>query len=185
MPILPTSEASTRRIPSIVSSFARATSIASIASWSICSPWRTSWRRAPSSEASSSEDGLVVRAGAEEHHLAREGGLWILRAKRGDKAIDAWVTTLERDYPIDFELGNHYTSTHPSSSFRSRLMMRVLTRDGRITVSNRDVTTTRDGVAETRRLPDRAALRTLLAESFGFDLPEVLALKVPSEPEWG
>ena len=49
-------------MPSIVSSFARATPIASSVSNSSCSPCSASWRRAPSSEAISSEDGLVERS---------------------------------------------------------------------------------------------------------------------------
>ena len=35
------------------------------------------------------------------------------------------------------------------------------------------------------QLADRAALPALLVEHFGFDLPEVLHLRVPSIPEWG
>jgi len=35
------------------------------------------------------------------------------------------------------------------------------------------------------QLADRAALRALLVEHFGFDLPEVLHLRVPSIPGWG
>ena len=34
------------------------------------------------------------------------------------------------------------------------------------------------------QLADRVALRRLLAEHFGFDLPEVERLRVPSVPEW-
>lgn len=38
--------------------------------------------------------------------------------------------------------------------------------------------------ATTTQLPDRTALRALLAEHFGFDLPEVETLRVPSIPDW-
>jgi N-hydroxyarylamine O-acetyltransferase len=129
-------------------------------------------------------DGALVRFGGEEHSMAQDGAHWILRAKRGDTMVDAWVTTLERDYPIDFELGNHFTSTHPWSQFKSRLMLRALLPDGRVSAMNRDVTIARGGQTETLRLPDRAALRALLAEHFGFDLPEVEELRIPSEPDW-
>jgi N-hydroxyarylamine O-acetyltransferase len=33
-------------------------------------------------------------------------------------------------------------------------------------------------------LADRSALRALLAEHFGFDIPEVETLLVPGIPEW-
>jgi N-hydroxyarylamine O-acetyltransferase len=49
---------------------------------------------------------------------------------------------------------------------------------------NRDVTILRNGVAEKRELPDRAALRRLLVDHFGFDLPEAERLRVPAIPEW-
>jgi N-hydroxyarylamine O-acetyltransferase len=45
--------------------------------------------------------------------------------------------------------------------------------------------TVRNG-AESRsyQLADRSALRSLLVEHFGFDLPQVEQLRVPSIPEW-
>jgi N-hydroxyarylamine O-acetyltransferase len=129
-------------------------------------------------------EGRMVTFGAEEHAMARDGAWWILRAKRDGAWADAWATTMDADYPIDFELGNHYTSTHPSSPFRSNLMMRVLTAQGRVTVMNRTVKTLQGGAVESRQLADRRALRALLRESFGFDLPEVEGLRVPAEPEW-
>jgi N-hydroxyarylamine O-acetyltransferase len=35
------------------------------------------------------------------------------------------------------------------------------------------------------QLADRRALRDLVIEHFGFDLPEIERLRVPSIPEWG
>jgi N-hydroxyarylamine O-acetyltransferase len=70
------------------------------------------------------------------------------------------------------------------SPFVNRIMLRVLTPTGRITVMNRDVTLWQGGRTESRQLADRAALRRLLNEYFGFDLPEVEGLRVPSTPEW-
>jgi N-hydroxyarylamine O-acetyltransferase len=49
---------------------------------------------------------------------------------------------------------------------------------------NRDVTVVREGRAEKYQLADRRALRTLLGEHFGFDLPDVEQLRVPMIPEW-
>jgi N-hydroxyarylamine O-acetyltransferase len=39
-------------------------------------------------------------------------------------------------------------------------------------------------VSQSSQLADRVALRGLLARHFGFDLPEVETLRVPSIPEW-
>jgi N-hydroxyarylamine O-acetyltransferase len=63
-------------------------------------------------------------------------------------------------------------------------MIRALTSDGRVSAMNRDVTVLRDGVAEKHQLADRAALRALVARHFGFDLPEIEHLRIPSVPEW-
>ena len=118
------------------------------------------------------------------HWMARADGAWTMRALHDGKAVDAWVTTLEVDHPIDFVMANHYVSTHPASGFRQRLMMRALTPRGRVSVANRDVTFREDGVVRTEQLADRKALRALLREHFGFDLPEAETVAVPTVEGW-
>jgi len=63
-------------------------------------------------------------------------------------------------------------------------MLRATTSEGHVSVMNRSVA--HEGANGTRssELADRAALRALLNERFGFDLPEVLSLHVPSIEEW-
>jgi N-hydroxyarylamine O-acetyltransferase len=128
--------------------------------------------------------GARVEEGTETHWMERDGDHWLLRTTNGDKDADCWVTTFDRDNLVDFEVGNHFTSTYPSSPFRSRLMLRALTADGRVTVMNRDLTIRRGSEAQTTQIADRAALRALLAERFGIDLPETETMRVPSVPEW-
>jgi N-hydroxyarylamine O-acetyltransferase len=125
-----------------------------------------------------------VQIGHEAHWMARAHNEWVLRAQVGEKTVDCWVSSLEADNLIDFELGNHYTSTHPMSPFMNRITMRALTPNGRVTVMNRDVTIRDADASTSSQLTDRGALRSLLAEHFGFDLPEVERLRVPSIPEW-
>lgn len=129
--------------------------------------------------------GAPAATAGETHRMVRDGPHWVLRAQVGDKPVDAWVSTLEVDNLVDFELGNHYTSTHPNSPFVNRSMMRALTPHGRVSVMNRDVMVRRDGMQHTMQLADRTALRALLVEHFGFDLPQVEQIHVPSIPEWG
>jgi N-hydroxyarylamine O-acetyltransferase len=120
------------------------------------------------------------------HWMARDGARWVLRVRAdGKPAVDAWVSTLDDENPVDYELGNHYTATHPDSPFVNRLMLRALTDTGRVTVMNRDATVWSTDGPRATPLADRRALRALLAEHFGFDLPEVEALRVPAIPEWG
>jgi N-hydroxyarylamine O-acetyltransferase len=127
---------------------------------------------------------MEVRVNSDAHRMIRDGHHWILQAQTGDKMTDAWVSTLEEDNMIDFEVGNHFTSTHQNSPFRSRIMMRALTDEGRITVMNRDVTIRHGAESRQMTLADRQALRELLVQCFGFDLPEAEHIRVPSIPEW-
>jgi N-hydroxyarylamine O-acetyltransferase len=120
---------------------------------------------------------------AGDHHLERDAGEYTLKVVTPDRVVDAWVTTLTAEYPIDFVLANHFTSTHPLSPFTQRLMMRSFVEDGKVTVMNRDVNRWLGGPPEPSQLADRAALRDLLAADFGVDL-DVATLRVPSIPEW-
>jgi len=70
------------------------------------------------------------------------------------------------------------------SPFVNRIMMRALTPAGRVTVMNRDVTVWNGDESRSYQLADRTELRGLLIEYFGFDLPEVERMRVPSIPEW-
>lgn len=129
-------------------------------------------------------NGVEAHADHDSHWMARDDGLWVLRTRTPDKTVDCWVSTLERDNLVDFEVGNHYTATHPASPFVNRLMLRALTQDGRVTVMNRELTVWRASAPQTTQLADRIELRTRLARDFGFDLPEVERLRIPSVPEW-
>jgi len=118
------------------------------------------------------------------HWMARDATYWVMRTRSRGKVLDCWVSTLDADNRVDFEVGNHYTATHPASPFVNRLMLRAESDDGSIFVMNRDVKTVHaDAVIETT-LDDRVALRAMLNTHFGFDLPEVLSLRVPTIAEW-
>ncbi|HTR56002.1 MAG TPA: arylamine N-acetyltransferase [Kofleriaceae bacterium] len=122
---------------------------------------------------------------AGDHRIVRVDGGIALEMTGADGGWQRlWWSTLEHDQPIDFEMANHFTATHASSPFVQRLMARTFTRDGKVGVMNRDVTIVRAGETRTHRLADRAELRALIAEHFGFDLPTVAGLRVPSIPEW-
>lgn len=117
---------------------------------------------------------------AGEHRIVREGldhALYL-----GSQRL--WVSSLERDLPVDFEMANHYTSTHPGSPFTQMILARALIPGGKVTIMNREVTVTRDGGTETWQLAERAALRALVAQHFGFDLPELEHVRVPAIPGW-
>jgi N-hydroxyarylamine O-acetyltransferase len=115
---------------------------------------------------------------AGDHWLERDGGEIRLMARTPEKIVTPWVSTLESDYPIDFEMANWFTATSPLSPFTKMIMMRAFTPSGRITVLNRLVTQYPSG--ETMQLAGGAALRALANDHFGFDLPELDALELPA-----
>src|SRR6202142_393532 len=49
-------------------------------------------------------DGAAAHGDYETHWMIRDGNRWMLRAELGGKLMDAWVTTLEQDNPVDFEM---------------------------------------------------------------------------------
>ncbi len=129
-------------------------------------------------------DGTGVPPGAPTHRFVREGSSWVLYARRDEAMSPAWVSTLEAEHPIDFEVANHYTATHPASHFMNSILASAVTLDGRVNVRNRGLTRIRGGRAEKTELADRKALRLLVGRHFGFDLPELETMRVPAVPEW-
>jgi N-hydroxyarylamine O-acetyltransferase len=129
-------------------------------------------------------EGAEVRDGGYRHRMVRRDGEWVLEAEVDGTMTPLWMSTLEPQLPIDFELANHWVSTAAASPFVNRLMLRALTPGGRTSVMNRDVTVLDAGTTEKYQLADRRSLRALLVEHFGFDLPDVEQLRVPMIPEW-
>jgi N-hydroxyarylamine O-acetyltransferase len=130
-------------------------------------------------------ENVEVREGPDVHRFTRRDGEWLLEAQIGGAMSPLWMSTLEPESPIDFVVGNHFTSTWPQSPFVQRLMLRALTPDGRrVSVMNRDVTVAQNGTFEKSQLENRTALRSLLERDFGIDVPEVERLRIPTVPEW-
>jgi N-hydroxyarylamine O-acetyltransferase len=129
-------------------------------------------------------DGAPAVDRGEANHIVFDGRRRMLKIESGERTVDAWFSGLDEDNWVDFEVANHWFSTHPASPMRQRLMLRAMTPDGRVTVMNRNVTIRANGETASRQLEDRTALRRLLQEVFGFDLPEAETLCVPSVPEW-
>jgi N-hydroxyarylamine O-acetyltransferase len=118
---------------------------------------------------------------AGEHRIVHDGSDYVL--EQAGKRL--WVSSMEEDIPIDFEMANHFTATHPASHFTQILMMRALTEDGgQVRIRNREVTLTRGEETQTYQLTDRAQLRAVVAQHFGFDLPALETLHVPAVAEW-
>jgi N-hydroxyarylamine O-acetyltransferase len=109
----------------------------------------------------------------EPRRILRENGLLYHQARLGDTWHDVNELTLEVMPLIDRIVGNWYTSAHPQSHFRNRLIAARATADGgRITLADRDLTQrARNGEARVTRIPDHARLIETLREHFGITLP--------------
>jgi len=128
--------------------------------------------------------GQDVRDGKDVHRMVRQGSEWALEARIDGVPTLLWSASVEPAEPVDFVMANHFVSTFPESPFVTRLMLRALTPDVRVSMMNQDVTV-RDASSQQKSvITDRADLRRLLIDHFGFDLPEVERLRVPSVPQW-
>jgi len=94
------------------------------------------------------------------------------QARLGDTWVDVCEFTLEPMPEIDRELGNWFTSTHPRSHFRDRLMAARATDDGRITLLDRTLTRRKTGAeATSQTIASRDELLAILASEFDLELP--------------
>jgi N-hydroxyarylamine O-acetyltransferase len=109
----------------------------------------------------------------EPRRIVREGDHWLHQARLGADWTNVYEFTGEEMPPIDREVGNWYTSTHPRSHFRDRLIVaraapdgrRVSLLDGQLRVRERD------GRSSVRAVGSADALLAVLAEEFGLEFP--------------
>ena len=117
----------------------------------------------------------------EPRRFVREEGRWFHQVRLGDTWSDVCEFTGEEMPPIDREVANWFTSAHPASHFRSRLLAARATPDGgRRTLLNRALTVRgRDGVGVTTTISDEPTLRAALREGFGLVVPDDVPIPLP------
>ena len=119
----------------------------------------------------------------EPRRLLRENGLIYHQALLGGTWHDVAELTLEEMPPIDRIVANWYTSAHPSSHFRSRLLVARATETGRIGLLNDELSIRgADGVATKQKVRSTSHLLELLAEHFGIELPAGTELRYDFPP---
>ncbi|MEO7598769.1 MAG: arylamine N-acetyltransferase, partial [Opitutus sp.] len=98
--------------------------------------------------------------------------LLVHQAKIGDDWGDVYQFTLEPSPPIDFALGNWFTSCHPQSRFVQNLVAARIEDDHRYTIFNREFTIRgRDGRAIKREIESPDELLAILADHFHLAFP--------------
>ena len=109
----------------------------------------------------------------ETRRLLRENDRIYHQVLFGESWEDICEFTLEEMPLIDREVANWYTSAHPGSHFKNRLLVaRALPDGARATLLNRELTVRqRDGSAERRVLSSPDELLAALQEQFGLSFP--------------
>ncbi|QUD89220.1 arylamine N-acetyltransferase family protein [Phenylobacterium montanum] len=112
------------------------------------------------------------------HRIIADGPLHTLQVLLSSGWQDVYRFTLEPAVQADYEAGNWWTSTHPTSLFRNALLMERLTPEARYSLLNNRLIERRDGEARERLLASAAELGAVLDDLFGLTTPE------PIEAVW-
>lgn len=117
----------------------------------------------------------------EPRRIARRGSTLFHQARLGDEWVDLYEFTLEHPAPMDFELGNWFSCTHPKANFVNNLVVTRVEGTSRLLINNREfVVRHLDGTAEKRELASHAELMELLASRFGLTLPAGAVVRAPA-----
>jgi len=109
----------------------------------------------------------------EPRRILRENDRLYHQARLGEAWLDVNEFTLEEMPLIDRIVANWYTSTHPQSHFRNRLLVaRAAPDGGRVTLADRELTQRGgDGKAYVSRIATHHELLSVLEAQFGITLP--------------
>jgi N-hydroxyarylamine O-acetyltransferase len=105
------------------------------------------------------------------YRILPEGALRVLQSFHHGAWEDLYAFMPEPRFPVDFELANHYTSTHPDSRFLRTLTAQLPGPDLRRILRNRAYAERRGDQAEGRELAPEEVIPTL-REAFGIEVPE-------------
>lgn len=106
----------------------------------------------------------------------RDGHEWTLQSRHAEGWVDLYGFTLEPQLPIDYEVANHYTSTHPDSRFRKTLTVQLTSPQARTVLRNRELLIDTGGTATSRVVTSDEEIRRLLEETFGLPAPPDLRI---------
>jgi N-hydroxyarylamine O-acetyltransferase len=105
------------------------------------------------------------------HRFRRENSLWVLEGNTDGAWIDLYAFTLEPQYPIDFVMANHFTSTHPRSGFVNSLTAQRSWPERRVILRNRELSVREGRFTETTTIRDPEHLLEVLERHFDLVFP--------------
>jgi N-hydroxyarylamine O-acetyltransferase len=118
------------------------------------------------------EPGRITDQFAWSYRVVDDGGFWVLQSLTAGSWQDQYAFTLEPQHPVDFELANYYTSTHPTSHFVQTLTIQRVTPAARYILRNRELLVDRGGdQTVSRAIADEEELLQVLADPFGLEFP--------------
>ncbi|MEU8762523.1 arylamine N-acetyltransferase [Streptomyces sp. NPDC048659] len=112
------------------------------------------------------QDGWVFGVAAEP------GGVHVLRALRPEGWADLYAFAPHPVYPVDFELMNHYSSSHPQSRFVGQVVALRPGAEARLALVRSTLTSVRVDGATEERVVGPAELTGTLARIFGIELDD-------------
>ena len=95
----------------------------------------------------------------------------LLQARLNGEWRDLYVFTGEPQEPIDFEMANWFTSTHPKSRFQQNLIVTSAEPGVRSSLFNRELSIYRDGRVDKSLIDDPDELLEVLASRFRLPFP--------------
>lgn len=121
-------------------------------------------------------DGAIDEQPGADFCVFRESfDVYVLRARFGEEWQDLYAFTLTPALPIDFELANYFTSTHPASSFVNRLTVQLTLPQVRHILRGQTYTVRQGKEVKTIQL-DEAEVAHLLSQVFRLDIPDTSQL---------
>jgi len=120
----------------------------------------------------------------EPRRILREDGRLFHQVRFGAEWQDVCEFTLEEMPPIDREVANWFTSAHPKSHFRNRLVVARAAPEGqRLSILNDQFThRERHGTATTRHIASAEELLDVLLKQFGLSFPPGTRFGGAAEP---
>ena len=105
------------------------------------------------------------------YRIAAEADQHVLQMHQAGAWSDLYAFTLERQHPVDYEMANHYTSTHPSSRFVQVPIAQRTATDVRRILRDHEYSEHSGDVAIHRTLADDDEIVAVLAEEFDLRFP--------------
>ncbi|MEZ4570134.1 MAG: arylamine N-acetyltransferase [Thermomicrobiales bacterium] len=95
---------------------------------------------------------------------------WLLRSREAEDWVVEYAFTTEPQYPIDYTVHNHYTSTHPNSPFVSQIVALRKTDTSQYALRGRTLSIESPGSPLERCVVSDGWLGNVLRQIFGIEL---------------